>query len=125
MTLLFVIIVATFHGALLGQKYNFGSVAGLSIVVLVVSLALVQLEFWICCAFYLVSRNIIVRWKRCAISSCREYSKYLLKVLKSLPIIAMPVGNVGIMDLEVKMNFMHRLMGTIVDGMIIKTYLLV
>lgn len=122
--LLFLLVFLSLYGALLGKIYRLGSIIMLSIFVLLFSLSMIQLEFWICSGYYLTSKNILVKWKRGSVSFSRAYTKYMFAVLNSLPLVTMPVGSFGIMDLDIKMNYMYRLMASIVDGLIIKKYLL-
>ncbi len=76
---------------------------------------IIQTLFWFGCSFNMFSTILLHKWK----NDKNWYTKgvaskaFLKRVLKSLPAISMPAGTVGIIDNEIKMNYMNGLLQNI------------
>lgn len=69
--------------------------------------------FAVGCCFYKSSTRILRDWK-----SAKHLSRYKRKTIGSLPVIALPAGGAGIIDIEIKINYLDNLLGSIVDSIV-------
>lgn len=67
---------------------------------------LLNILFMIGCTFYKSSVKTLSNWSR----TTRRQSIFMRKEIKSLPIIAIPAGNVGIIDVAIKVNYFYSLL---------------
>lgn len=100
-----------------GFKQNNLALALPCLVMTCISIAFVQVTFAIGCIFFTVSRSLFRKWKT-------EASLYkqsgvsrtqMSRMVKSLRVIYIPAGNFGIIDTDIKMNYMNNLLENIVD----------
>ncbi len=70
---------------------------------LIFCIGLLHVVLVIACAYYKYSSKTLAQWK--AVTERRQL--YLFKTLRSLQIIAMPAGEAGIIDIEIKSNYLH------------------
>ncbi len=80
-------------------------------------LVFIQLLNLFGCLFYSFSMNLLKKWNNdnnfCTQGAISK--AYLKRVLKSLPSISFPAVMVGIIDSEIKMNYMDNLLQTAVN----------
>ncbi len=62
--------------------------------------------FVIGCSFYKSSFNVLNQWRNVT----GRTSPHMYRVLKSLPIIALPAGKAGVIDTDIKVNYFYSLL---------------
>ncbi len=78
----------------------------ISLALLFLTIGLLDMLFVIGCSFYKSSSKTLLQWKCGAgLKSAR-----LFKILKSLQILAVPAGDAGIIDSEIKANYLYSLL---------------
>ncbi len=100
----------------IGMQRNFVFLAFPAFVIACLAVALIQTMFAVGCAFFSDSNSLITKWKREArLYKQGDISKIrMCKIVKSLQFVSIPAGNVGIVDRDIKMNFMDSLLQNIV-----------
>ncbi len=98
------------------QKHDI-SLAIPALAIACMAVAFVQIVFLCGCSFNKFSLIILNRWKKdkTLCTQGKECRAHLKRLLKSLPPISMPAGTVGIIDKEIKMNYMDSLLQNIVN----------
>ncbi len=77
----------------------------ISLGLLIVAIGLLNILFGFGCSFYTSSSKILFQWKRAS-----GKSAILRRILNSLQIIAIPAGEAGIIDIDIKGNYLYRLL---------------
>lgn len=86
-------------------------ISGISIIIL--SSVSLDILFFIGCSFYKLTKRILQNWKHLTLKDA-----YLKRLVLSLQIMAMPAGDVGIIDVYIKINYLEKLLRTVVDSII-------
>lgn len=98
-----------------GMKSNNLSVALPAFVLTFGSVAFIQVIFKIGCNVFSYSSYLIKKWEEeASLYQRNDMSKReICKIVKSFRIISVPSGNVGIIDIDIKMNYMDNLLQNI------------
>ncbi|CAL8140871.1 unnamed protein product [Orchesella dallaii] len=85
----------------------------------VAELLFISLLFEVGCSIYETSGTVKAKWMR-NLENCKRTQRPLLKrLLLSCPQISIPVGGVGIMDRDIKMNYFHNTVNYIVTPLLV------
>lgn len=77
------------------------------------------------CNIYTVSGRILFRWKTMQnIFYTKTEFRETRMVLRSMKVICMPAGDAGIIDRDIKMNYMEKLLESLVDTIITRNTLM-
>lgn len=101
------------HVAILGQKFDVTALSVLGLLGILGGTLFLQSFFSVGCAYFENSQEILTRWKTDLAKG--SYSKSTRKELQSLKPIAMPAGDVGIIDKDIKINYWDALLGNVVN----------
>ncbi len=110
------LILAAVNGVMIGQERENPMLTAISVCMITMNLVILHFLFLLGCSFYSFSKAILRKWSQ-QIGMKRGPVGYLKRVLKSLPVIAMPVGDIGIVNQDMKINYLNRLLGYVVEGM--------
>lgn len=128
-TVAFVCVLIGFDGTLIGWKFVPWSIYAMVPMFTSFVVSFIWLNFKFGCDYYERSDNILVTWRRNITKSERrpEYQKnrkLVRRILRSIPKLTFPAGNVGVMDREIKMNYLHALYDYVINSLItMKEYL--
>lgn len=89
---------------------------------LIIQVFILQLFFKIGCSYFMFSSRILRNWN-IDISNLCSSRRELRRIISSLRIISMPAGEAGIIDRDIKMNYMENLLGNLVDLIITRNSL--
>ncbi len=100
-----------------GFKRNSVSIALPALMFAFILVGMIQSIFIFGCAFFNLSNSLLVKWKKDAsMYKQRGMSKAeIQKVVKSLQVISVPAGSIGIIDRDITMNYMDNLLHNVVD----------
>ncbi len=62
--------------------------------------------FVIGCSYYTTSSKVLLQWRNVT----GRKDAYMHRIVKSLPILALPAGEAGIIDTEIKVNYLYSLL---------------
>ncbi len=106
LTSMFILCLLFFNVFVVGVRQSSIMFEFLGFLVACFFLVILHIIFVIGCLFYSSSVKILQQWK----SATKNRSKYFDKILKSLPLIALPAGEAGIIDVEIKVNYFYSLL---------------
>lgn len=89
----------------------------LSITAIIPSFVVLQLVFSTLCSVFENSQVILERWKERA--AWIKDAGYMKRLVRSLHVLALPAGNMGIMDRQIKVNYHDALLNWIVTILMI------
>lgn len=87
------------------------------------SCGILQITFFFCCHIFEDSSALLVNW-RCA-ARIKKDGGYFQRVVSSMRVIAIPAGNVGIFDKEIKMNYFDEVVNYAANVIVISKELFV
>lgn len=90
------------------------------LVILCFVIFLIQIILIVGCVLFKLSTGIIAKWnKEAGVDKKNDKHKiYLFKVVRSLKFISVPASSVGVIDVEIRMNYMDNLLRNIVGCML-------
>ncbi len=103
-----------------GIKRNNIAIAVPALGLTCVAVVIVQIIFIFGSLFYNLSNSLIIKWKKDAsLWTPKHISKtYICKKVRSLQAISVPAGNIGIVDKDIKINYMDNLLQNIVSSVL-------
>lgn len=78
-------------------------------------MAILEIIFICGCSYRNNSQEILAIWK----NQLDKKSRYKIKLMKSLPLLSIPAGSVGIIDKYIKVNFLNSLLQSLINVMVI------
>ncbi len=113
---LFLLFIVFINILVLGVRKDIPVLILLASTLLIFCSVCLKLAFLVGCSFFKSSRIVLGNWRRSL--ELRIYSAYMKKVLRSLKVIAIPAGEAGIVDVDMKVNYLTNLLLNIVNGII-------
>ncbi len=98
---------------IIGIKKNAPLLIIIGIAMIILLTVGLYIMFYVGCYFYILSQRIIRNWKRLAFKD-----GYAKRLVLSLPIIALPAGDAGIIDIEIKIHYIEKLLRALGDSII-------
>lgn len=99
------------------MKRNNVSIGLPALAIACVTIAFAQVTFALGCAFFSISKSLLQKWKTEAkLYKQSDISKIRMwRIVKSLELISIPAGNVGVIDKDITMNYMNYLLQNIIN----------
>ncbi len=119
----FIVICAAVNGVMVGKDSGSPILIVTSGCIISGCLIALQFLFVVGGALYIYSKEVLGKWTEEA-GRARGSRVYFKKVVKSLPTISMICGDFGIIDKDIKMNYLDNLLGCVVDGIMARNNLL-
>lgn len=103
------------HVGLLGKHEKDLHAATVAVMVMVMCQVALQLQLKLGCSLFQASTSVLETWKRKLSRSMGVNTRFRRRLMKSLKPIAWPAGTVGIIDDDMKISYLQRLLGHSVD----------
>lgn len=117
--LIFLLFVLSFNAVLLAIRLQKIILALLAFYVLLAVGFIFNTAFEEACAFYVLSERILILWKA-SISKLyvRHSVRFMTRLLNSMAILATPVGDAGVADKDIKMNYLDKTLNYTVNSIV-------
>lgn len=128
LTAAFFCVLIGFDATIIGWKFVPWSIYVMAPMFTGFVVSFIWLNFKFGCDYYERSAKILNIWK-CNLKKSEQRPEYqnnpklVVRILKSLPKLTFPAGNVGVMDSGIKINYLHALYDYVINSLItIKEY---
>lgn len=116
-------IVLTVNVILTGQDKQQFTLVLITATFLIIQVTILQLFFKIGCSYHMHSIQILRNWNIDVYGLHSWNRKEVRRILRSILIISMPAGEAGIIDKDIKTNYMEKLLGNLIDLVITRNSL--
>lgn len=116
----FVLVLVGTCALVVFTKQNNVMLAIPALLIALFSMTVLQFMFLAGCSFYKWSTALLSKWKLeiYIFDGARPSKAYIRRVVKSLQVISVPAGSVGILDVDIKFNYLHNLLENTVNSVV-------